>query len=696
MGSANCCESSKSCLNKEKEYNETEFTETLTKKNHFYNNDYYNKNNKDGFLYSSVIDSQCNAITSNKNPMYSSSYGNINNSKTKSLTKFNTNYNSKYESTNYIKRNYYLSNNFNINSYNNNICIKKIICIQSSVRKFILKCKFINSISREQHNLVNFFISENILCKINDIEFYVHPNVKEIEKLIKNRSGIFANKCIPEEFFSINIEHYESTRNLISNKFKLTNSIIKINYDSSEYSNILIKNVDNINNNSYNLPIMKYSIGMPCCYLYDRNYIDENNYYEEYNKLDDNKKKEKTKEMSYLANLALDINVQLGNSNIYNSHNKYLVNSIQFSNFSETIEHSNYLKTNKLNLNNDEKSVKLVLNLSRNLKNNANISNSISDKTTIKYIDTKLNKKDLNFKSLDFNKDNTFINKETVISPIPNIDLCNKSNFQIKNTLQNNENNLDNFKLQQNLSTNSFYLNYNKYCLDYSKLTGIYKGYWSIEKLKNGYGVLINSEGSKYEGTFRKGKLEGLGKYITVNKEVFEGSFVEGKISGYGIYISSEGNIYKGNWLNNNPNGLGEEYSTDSSYYNGDFLNGKKSGIGTFKWSDGSMYYGSVKDDMLNGCGTYKWIDGKTYRGEWKNNIMEGKGCLINTDGSKYEGSFYNNKKEGFGIYYFNSNKYYEGLWSNGKQHGKGKIVKNGIIEEDVWFEGKRIIEKKN
>ena len=71
--------------------------------------------------------------------------------------------------------------------------------------------------------------------------------------------------------------------------------------------------------------------------------------------------------------------------------------------------------------------------------------------------------------------------------------------------------------------------------------------------------------------------------------------------------------------------------------------------------------------------------------------MMHGKGILINSDGTKYEGDFYNNKKQGVGKYYYSKSKIYEGEWLNGKQHGKGRIIKENIVEEGMWIEGKKL-----
>jgi len=225
----------------------------------------------------------------------------------------------------------------------------------------------------------------------------------------------------------------------------------------------------------------------------------------------------------------------------------------------------------------------------------------------------------------------------------------------------------------------------------YKEKRPVYKGHWSIDRKKNGYGIMVNTDGSKYEGLFRKGMLDGKGRYITVNGDFFEGNFIKGAANGYGIFIHSDGSLYKGQWMNDLPWGEGEEWLCDGSYYKGDFFQGKKFGIGEFKWADGSVYIGGVKNDLLNGEGIYTWMDGRKYKGFWQENTMNGNGCLEYPDGSKYEGQFLNNKRHGQGVYYYSKKKYYEGPWVNGKQHGRGKLVKNGEEEIGEWIEGKKV-----
>ena len=42
----------------------------------------------------------------------------------------------------------------------------------------------------------------------------------------------------------------------------------------------------------------------------------------------------------------------------------------------------------------------------------------------------------------------------------------------------------------------------------------IYQGRWNVNGQKHGYGILITSEGSKYEGIWDKDIISGFGRYI--------------------------------------------------------------------------------------------------------------------------------------------------------------------------------------
>lgn len=223
-----------------------------------------------------------------------------------------------------------------------------------------------------------------------------------------------------------------------------------------------------------------------------------------------------------------------------------------------------------------------------------------------------------------------------------------------------------------------------------------YLGFWNYQLKPNGMGILIKTDGSRYEGNFSNGQLNGRGRYFTVKGEYFEGEFQQGIAKGKGIFINPENNIYIGDWMDDKTNGLGEERFADGSMFIGNFYKGKKNGKGKYEWTDGSSYEGDFKDDNINGQGLYIWSDNSYYQGTWKNNMMNGKGLFVFPDKTYYEGEFSMNKRSGYGKYFWNEDKYHIGGFKDGKPHGKGKYIKNGTIIEGLWHEGKLMSVKEN
>lgn len=221
----------------------------------------------------------------------------------------------------------------------------------------------------------------------------------------------------------------------------------------------------------------------------------------------------------------------------------------------------------------------------------------------------------------------------------------------------------------------------------------MYVGSISLEKKYSGYGILYSND-NKYEGYWENSKLNGKGRYFLANGDFFEGYFENDKVKGYGKYIHRNGTIYEGNWINDVPEGKGKELFPDGSTFEGYFINGKKI-KGKFDWKDGSYYDGEIKNELFEGEGLFHWAEGREYIGEWKEGKMNGKGTMNYCDGSKYEGEFIQGKRSGFGKYTWNKDKIYEGYWLDGKQHGNGSYIKNGVVTNGVWINGKMVNENK-
>lgn len=218
-----------------------------------------------------------------------------------------------------------------------------------------------------------------------------------------------------------------------------------------------------------------------------------------------------------------------------------------------------------------------------------------------------------------------------------------------------------------------------------------YNGYYGPEWTKEGFGILINSDGSKFEGMFNNNLCEGRGRLILNKGDYYEGEFSQDKANGYGKYVSTEGEIYLGYWMNDKQHGRGELILKDGSRYEGNFANGMKSGKGRLSWPDTSYYEGDFVSNYFEGYGSYYMRNGKIFKGEWKRGKMEGVGIFIWPEGKKYIGTYHQDKKNGYGIYIGKDGKKYEGQFKNGKQHGIGLITDGGNTLLFLYQKGKKM-----
>ena len=241
----------------------------------------------------------------------------------------------------------------------------------------------------------------------------------------------------------------------------------------------------------------------------------------------------------------------------------------------------------------------------------------------------------------------------------------------------------------------------NKSPLYFSSTKNTYFGTWSKNTLqKEGWGILIDEQGNKYEGGFKSDKLDGYCRIISINGDYYEGEIRKGKIEGHGIFFSFEkGMLYNGEFKNNLFEGEGEQvyenYENHKISYEGQFKHGKREGKGKLSFDDGNYYEGEFKNDKFDGEGYFKFNDGREYKGNWKENEMNGEGVFIWNENQKYEGEYKDSRREGHGIYYFGENNYFEGNWLNNSPHGEGKLCNNGKVVAGLFRFGK-LIKKKN
>jgi len=224
-----------------------------------------------------------------------------------------------------------------------------------------------------------------------------------------------------------------------------------------------------------------------------------------------------------------------------------------------------------------------------------------------------------------------------------------------------------------------------------------FKGFFDIENKREGYGVFIFQDQSKYEGNLKSNNMEGYGKLINIEGDFYEGVFKNNKFHGDGILIKSNGDKYKGEFLDGYKHGTGEENYNNGVYtYKGIFKNNLKNGEGKLNKSDKFVYQGCFFMDMMDGKGIAKWTDGRVYHGEWKNDKMHGRGIFSWQDGDKYYGQYENDKKAGYGVFIWSDKKKYEGQWVNGKQHGMGVFTSEESVIYGVWENGNLVEKQKN
>lgn len=79
---------------------------------------------------------------------------------------------------------------------------------------------------------------------------------------------------------------------------------------------------------------------------------------------------------------------------------------------------------------------------------------------------------------------------------------------------------------------------------------------------KHGQGVMKFVNGDTYKGDWVKDKRNGYGIFNNringkYNDYIYKGLFVNNNKEGFGVMIYSEGDVFEGTWVDNKRNGLG-------------------------------------------------------------------------------------------------------------------------------------------
>ncbi len=70
------------------------------------------------------------------------------------------------------------------------------------------------------------------------------------------------------------------------------------------------------------------------------------------------------------------------------------------------------------------------------------------------------------------------------------------------------------------------------------------------EMIRQGYGVQIWPDGTKYEGYWNQNRAQGKGCFWHAEGDIYRGEFHDDKAQGFGIYTHANGSRYEGQWVN--------------------------------------------------------------------------------------------------------------------------------------------------
>lgn len=176
----------------------------------------------------------------------------------------------------------------------------------------------------------------------------------------------------------------------------------------------------------------------------------------------------------------------------------------------------------------------------------------------------------------------------------------------------------------------------------------------------------------KFSGTIcpKSGKPHGTGKLVYRGKKgVYEGEWKQGRWNGIGKHSKPNGDVYEGQFIDNLYHGEGMfKYHESKRRFEGQYVMGERV-KGTMRYADGSVFKGQFYHGRRHGRGSYTFKDGSRYKGDFVKDLMQGIGELRFRDGSKYVGEWKRGKHDGMGnMYSLDGVLCWAGTWKNGHQ----------------------------
>ena len=146
----------------------------------------------------------------------------------------------------------------------------------------------------------------------------------------------------------------------------------------------------------------------------------------------------------------------------------------------------------------------------------------------------------------------------------------------------------------------------------------------------------IDFEDGAYEGTLdSKGRKHGRGIYRWTDGSIYEGSYKRDQRHGKGRFLWAGGESYEGDYLADERTGQGIYLWPDGARYEGSFKSGMRHGKGLYATAEGSVYEGEWFDDLQHGSGTLRTAAGKVQKGIWREGSLVQKPALLPSGSAK-------------------------------------------------------------
>lgn len=134
----------------------------------------------------------------------------------------------------------------------------------------------------------------------------------------------------------------------------------------------------------------------------------------------------------------------------------------------------------------------------------------------------------------------------------------------------------------------------------------VYEGEWKWD-FRHGWGTMTTKDGSKIKGEWQNGKPHGYTCMHDANGALmYEGEYKCGKRDGLGRQLFQNGDMYDGGWKEGRLSDRGVYYFANGDKLYGMWKDGQYDGVGVFHYADGSISRRMYKEGLLMSVQDYE------------------------------------------------------------------------------------------